>query len=225
MVHRSYDSRRAYDRRLTRLMGCAITAAAIAPPWPLAQAAEAGSASAIGDGSVFLSQPPLSRDELAMLRGKFIVDGWEIALGLNIISFVDNALVQEVGMQLDDRGRLVTTSFFLADPLPEGVTILVNGELFSGPAPTSSQLAGLPSDPNGVLVSTGDGFSAVLHAVGGGRFANIITNDAIGRSLSQTMTVEITVANFTSRLPEMRASSLGGRLNDATALGIIGSLP
>lgn len=207
--------------RLSRffLLGAVISIAPLSP----AGGAELDAPSRAG--SLYHSQQPLTGDELDAFRGRLLIEGWDIALGLNIVSLLNGVQIQQLGMELDDSGQLVTTQFVAADPLPDGVSILINGELVHGPAFSGDQLASLPPNPSGVIVSTSDGFSAILHVVGDSHLGNVLVNDAIGRSLSQTLTVDITIANFSSLMPDLQAASLASTLNQAVSLGVINALP
>lgn len=223
-------SGRCRDRRISRSSllawgsGLALTGflVALALPAPRVQADAAGWASL--KAANFGSGQPSNDDfygletadlaELSDLRGGFNVGGLEMAIGANIRTFVDGALVLESVARVSPSGLVSEMVSSTANPPGGGVTFNFGRETdvpLQDVAPTNVGLGALAGD-SGVAINDSNGFSAALHRVTQNQILGVIVNTADGRSLRQELNVDITVQNFGSFQQSIRNAVRNSRL-------------
>lgn len=217
--------RAAFGYRLFALgSGLALAGflAALALPAPSVQADAAGRASLkavnFGTGETtkddFYGLETVDLAELSDLRGGFNVGGLELAIGANIRTFVDGALVLESVARVSPSGLVSETVSSTASPPGGGVSFNFGRETdvsLQDVAPANVDLGGLAGD-SGVAINDSNGFSAALHRITQDQILGVIVNTADGRSLRQELNVEVTVQNFGSFQQSIRNAVRNSRL-------------
>lgn len=195
---------------------------ALALPAPSVQADAAGRASLkaanFGTGKTakddFYGLETADLAELSDLRGGFNVGGLEMAIGANIRTFVDGALVLESVARVSPSGLVSEMVSSTASPPGGGVTFNFGRDTdvsLQDVAPANVDLGGLAGD-SGVAINDSNGFSAALHRITQNQILGIIVNTADGRSLRQELNVEVTVQNFGSFQQSIRSAIRNSRL-------------
>lgn len=195
---------------------------ALALPAPSVQADAAGRASlkaaSFGTGQIakddFYGLETADLAELSDLRGGFNVGGLEMAIGANIRTFVDGALVLESVARVSPSGLVSEMVSSTASPPGGGVTFNFGRDTdvsLQDVAPANVDLGGLAGD-SGVAINDSNGFSAALHRITQNQILGVIVNTADGRSLRQELSVEITVQNFGSFQQSIRSAIRNSRL-------------
>lgn len=180
--------------------------------WASLKAAKFGSAQPMNDD--FYGLETLGLAELADLRGGFKVGGLEMAIGANIRTFVDGALVLESVARVSPSGLVSEMVSSTANPPGGGVTFNFGRETdvpLQELAPSNVDLGALAGD-SGVAINDSNGFSAALHRVTQNQILGVIVNTADGRSLRQELNVDITVQNFGSFQQSIRDAVRNSRL-------------
>lgn len=162
----------------------------------------------------FAGLETVSLTEMSDIRGGFNVGGLEMAIGANIRTFVDGALVLESVARVTPSGLASQQVSSTASPPGGGVTFNFGRETdvaLQEVAPSNVDLGALASD-NGVAINDSNGFSAALHRITQNQILGVIVNTADGRSLRQELNIEITVQNFGSFQQSVRNALMNGRL-------------
>jgi len=155
-----------------------------------------------------------SLDEMSDMRGGFSVGGLELAIGANIRTFIDGALVLESMAQVTASGMVSEVVSTATAPPGGGVTFNFGGDAntsLQDIAPANINLGAL-SDDKGVAINDSNGFSAALHRITQNQILGVIVNAADGRNLRQELDIEITVANFGGFQQSIRSAIMNGRL-------------
>lgn len=206
-------------------MACALAGggflAALTLPSPEVKADAAGRASlraanfATGQqADDFAGLETVSLAEMSDIRGAFNVGGLEMAIGANIRTFVDGALVLESVARISPSGLVSEPVASTAVPPGGGVTFNFGRETdvaLQEVAPANVDLGGLAGD-NGVAINDSNGFSAALHRITQNQILGVIVNTADGRNLRQELNIEVTVQNFGSFQQSVRDALMSGRL-------------
>ncbi|WP_282604936.1 hypothetical protein [Pelagibius sp. Alg239-R121] len=213
-------------RQAALAFGCGLAVAgfvtALILPAPTAQADAAGRASLraahFGAGAStqddFHGLDTVSLAEMSDLRGGFNVGGLEMAIGANIRTFVDGALVLESVAQVSPSGLISELVSSTASPPGGGVTFNFGRDTdvsLQDVAPSNVDLGALAGD-NGVAINDSNGFSAALHRITQSQILGVIVNTADGRSLRQELNINVTVQNFGSFQKSIRNAITSGRL-------------
>ncbi len=162
----------------------------------------------------FAGLETVSLTEMSDIRGGFNVGGLEMAIGANIRTFVDGALVLESVARVTPSGLASQQVSSTASPPGGGVTFNFGRETdvaLQEVAPSNVDLGALAAD-NGVAINDSNGFSAALHRITQNQILGVIVNTADGRSLRQELNIEITVQNFGSFQQSVRNALMNGRL-------------
>lgn len=217
--------RRSVFGRMFLALACAISAGgfllALTLPTPEVQADAAGRASlraahfATGQrADNFAGLETVGLSEMSDIRGGFNVGGLEMAIGANIRTFVDGALVLESVARVTPSGLASELVSSTANPPGGGVTFNFGRETdvaLQDVAPTNVDLGALAAD-NGVAINDSNGFSAALHRITQNQILGVIVNTADGRNLRQELNIEVTVQNFGSFQQSVRDAVMSGRL-------------
>ena len=213
-------------RQAALAFGCGLAVAgfvaALILPAPKAQADAAGRASLraahFGAGTSsqddFHGLDTVGLAEMSDIRGGFNVGGLEMAIGANIRTFVDGALVLESVARVSPSGLISEMVSSTASPPGGGVTFNFGGETdvaLQDVAPANVDLGALAGD-NGVAINDSNGFSAALHRITQNQILGVIVNTADGRNLRQELNIEVTVENFGSFQQSIRSAIMSGRL-------------
>jgi hypothetical protein len=166
--------------RLGYAIGCAVAVATASAP---ASALSAKPEAYFGDVT------PLSNAELRELRGGIMIGGVDFDFGATVRVFVDGPLVAESTLTLNSDGS-ISRNLTIHDPT------LVSE--FTDP----SQLAGSgiditgPDGSVGVVIDGDNGVSLALNNISAGDVFGLLANNAIGRDITQTIDVNLTINNF-----------------------------
>jgi|GEM_PF-1750475 len=156
-----------------------------------------GSAAALDlDDNLDMAEAKLVSDkEMGMLRGGFFGKGWFVRFGMDVQTHIDGIVeyVRKFVMMPDASGNLVATS---------------SSQLETGTLP-ADMTAQVIDDGHGVVVSDSKGTTTALNQTESGVIASIVTNTADGRTVSQTVNIDLVLHNVHASLSHINASGFG----------------
>lgn len=172
----------------------ALLASAALCAAPAAHAADFGDAEVVAD------------EELQDMRGGFIVaGGYQIDFGAIVRTFVDGELALETLLSWSEAGAVIERSYGqVGQPLNE----------LANDAQSQLNLPGLSTGGSGIVLSDGQGATALIHRVIDGAFQNFVINDASGRDIRQEIELTITLPGFEASQDIINLDRLGLRIGD-----------
>lgn len=146
---------------------------------------------------------PLSNADLAELRGGFLTAaGISFDFGMVVRTYIDNRLALQTTLQWTPAGAVtdhVTGGVVGAVDLADAMDALLADGI---------NLGGL-TDPRGVVLTDGDGTTALIHNIGSGHIQNLILNTADGRDLRQETELNLVLPDLAAMQYDIALHRLG----------------
>lgn len=155
---------------------------------------------------------PLSDTDLGGLRGGFLTAGGvTFDFGVVVRTYVDDRLALQTTLQWTPAGAV---SEQVAGGVPGAVDL---ADAMDGLLADGIDLTGL-AEARGVALVDGDGATALIHSIGGGRVQNLILNAADGRDLRQEIQINLTLPDLGRMQQDIALHRLGAQIaGDITA--------
>lgn len=183
LAHRSTEltsRRRAARRGLDQAIACALVFGVLAAPAAARTAASIDSYAGLN---------PIGQDELRAMRGGIIINGVDFDFGAIVRVLVSNELVAETHLTLNPDGTMSRTLTIHNSAL---AAELLNPSQLEG---SGIQING-PNGSVGVVISDANGVSLALNNINAGKIFGLVANNAIGRSVTQSIDATLVINNF-----------------------------
>jgi hypothetical protein len=172
------------------------------------------SGSAIGAAAQTPSPRPLPEVELNDLRGGYLsAAGIVFDFGAVVRTYIDGRMALESRLTWTEAGALTshTPGVGLSDAALAGVDL------------AGLDLSGLDGG-QGLILSNGQGATALIHQLDGGRIQNLIVNNADGRDFRQEIEIDLALPQLDMIQGAAGIDRLGAQINQDLNASIIRSL-
>jgi len=150
---------------------------------------------------------PLADADLADLRGGYLTAaGISFDFGMVVRTYVDNRLALQTTLRWTPAGPV---SEQVMESVPGAVDL---ADAMDALLADGIDLGGL-SDAHGMVLSDGDGTTALIHNIGSGHVQNLILNTADGRDLREEMELNLVLPDLASMQQGIALSRLGAQIS------------